>query len=306
MPTFAPPQVVNSSPPPRRPGRRKSPSGAISLLVALVLIVGSLWAKSHWLTSAGAPSTVAGIPIVPLDDVHGSLTTASVGGSARASWPPVPRDAARQPLGHPPAQSSQSTTYMFMETIGRSGKPVRWDPCRPIHVVVNDTMAPAGSAGLVENALARVSHATGLRFVMEGRTNEPPGTGRQQADPIRYGDRWAPVLVAWTDPNHVTELGGRVAGLGGPVSAPFGTEDEKHWVSGLVYLDAPAFTNILTRPEGHAQAQAIVMHEVAHLVGLTHVSASSELMYSDNVGQTDFGPGDLEGLRGLGDGPCFT
>lgn len=114
------------------------------------------------------------------------------------------------------------------------------------------------------------------------------------------------MLVAWTDPAHLADLGGRVAGLGGPVSAPFGAEDEKHWVSGLVYLDAPAFTNILARPEGEAQALAIVMHEVAHLVGLTHVSASSELMDFDNNGQTNFGPGDLAGLRRLGDGPCFS
>jgi hypothetical protein len=48
------------------------------------------------------------------------------------------------------------------------------------------------------------------------------------------------------------------------------------------------------------------MHEVAHLVGLTHVQARTELMYSKNNGQLTFGPGDLEGLRQLGGGPCFS
>jgi hypothetical protein len=48
------------------------------------------------------------------------------------------------------------------------------------------------------------------------------------------------------------------------------------------------------------------MHELAHLVGLTHVADSGQLMYADNNGQTGFGAGDLEGLRRLGGGPCFS
>jgi len=48
------------------------------------------------------------------------------------------------------------------------------------------------------------------------------------------------------------------------------------------------------------------MHELSHMVGLTHVQKRDELMYSDNVGRTTFGEGDLEGLRRLGVGRCFT
>jgi len=53
-------------------------------------------------------------------------------------------------------------------------------------------------------------------------------------------------------------------------------------------------------------ARAIVMHEFGHLVGLSHVPVTSQLMYADNIGQRAFGPGDREGLRQLGLGPCFT
>jgi hypothetical protein len=38
--------------------------------------------------------------------------------------------------------------------------------------------------------------------------------------------------------------------------------------------------------------------------GLDHVDSPRELMSDENRGQTSFGPGDLEGLRLLGHGPC--
>ena len=50
--------------------------------------------------------------------------------------------------------------------------------------------------------------------------------------------------------------------------------------------------------------EAIVLHELAHVVGLAHVSEPMELMFADNTGQVTFGPGDLEGLARLGSLPC--
>lgn len=295
--------------PPRRSrrSRRRSPSGAVSVLLTLTLLVGALWAKGHWFGDAGASSTVAGIPITPVNDVAGGGLTTPIAGSARSSWPPVPADARDRPLALPPAQQSTSSRYAFMDTMtGPGSEPVRWDPCRPIHVVVNRATAPAGSGQLVETALARVSAATGLRFVLDGDTSEEPSEDRAPFDRGRYGNRWSPVLVAWTDPAKLPRLQGRVIGLGGPVSAPFSTNTEKHWVSGTVYLDAPAFRDVLSRQNGQAQAEAVVMHEVAHLVGLTHFDDASQLMAPHNSGKLGFGDGDLEGLRRLGGGPCFS
>ena len=91
------------------------------------------------------------------------------------------------------------------------------------------------------------------------------------------------------------------------MSAPYSTPTEKHWVSGTVNLDGPAFTEVLTRPDnGWWQAQAIVLHELGHLVGLNHVNDTSRLMAPRNNGQLMFATGDLEGLRRLGVGPCFS
>ena len=77
-------------------------------------------------------------------------------------------------------------------------------------------------------------------------------------------------------------------------------------MTGIAYLDGPSMQRLLGRSSrGWAQGRAIVMHELAHVVGLTHVPARDELMNAKNdSGMLGFGPGDLEGLRRLGSGPC--
>ncbi|MGZ4531159.1 MAG: hypothetical protein ACXVXP_02275 [Mycobacteriaceae bacterium] len=303
MPSFAHP--VGKAIGRQKQPRRRSPSTVWSFLIALVLVVGGLWLHEQLTGFAG--TDVAGIPVVPADLQAPSFGN-SIAGSARPSWPPVPADAASQPLGEPPPQQSRSTRYAFMDTVGSvGGEPVRWDPCRPIHVVVNSADAPAGADKLLRNGLAEVSRDTGLRFVLDGPTNEAPSSNRPPTQPGRYGNRWSPVLVAWTNPRTVPGLSGPVAGLAGPVGAPYSTRSEKHWVSGIVYLDGPAFSEVLARPDsGWWQAQAIVLHELGHLVGLAHVNDTSQLMAPRNGRRLMFATGDLEGLRRLGGGPCFS
>ena len=292
---------------PRR-ARRGVPSTAASLLVAVLVVSGALWAKGNLTKDTG--TAIAGVPVVPnsgADVGGGSIIPVVPAEGARSSWPPIPNDAAGQPLGHPPAQASRSQDYAFMDRVGGTdSEPVRFDPCRPIHVVVNSAAAPAGADKLLRRGLAEISRTTGLRFVLEGETTEAPVDMRPPSDRGQYGNRWSPVLVAWSDPRSLPGLRGRVAGLAGPVGAPYSTTRDKHWVSGQVYLDGPTFDEILTRPDGWWHAEAIVLHELAHLVGLTHVSATSQLMHADNAGVLTFGEGDLEGLRRLGDGPCFS
>jgi hypothetical protein len=89
----------------------------------------------------------------------------------------------------------------------------------------------------------------------------------------------------------------RVAGIAGPVNAPYYTAAQKHWVSGTVYLDRPQFRELLQGVDGWAAARAIVMHELAHLVGLTHVSASDQPMYEKNLGRRRSDPA-TEGASG--------
>ncbi len=286
-------------------GRHRRTAGL--LVAALLVAVGAVYVQTHFL--GASPRTAAGGLHIPGTDIvvgDGSSLVGQHTGDARHHWPPVPSDASSHSLGTPPAQASSSREFAFMATISGSDRPVSWDPCRPIHLVVNGAVAPTGADQLLLEAAAQVSSATGLRFIIDGSTNEAPSTTRGPLDKKLYGDRWSPVLVAWTDPSVIPELAGRTAGLAGPDGAPYSAPDEQHWVSGEVNLDGPDIANILRRQGGWPLARAIVMHELGHLVGLAHAPEPTELMAPVNAGRTNFGPGDLEGLRQLGLGSCFS
>ena len=293
----------------RRGRRGRGPRGLVTLVITAGLVTGALWGRPLLFGDEPSTSTITGVTIGThgMDFAQPPPAQVDSSGGIRAMWPPVPADAKAAPLGRPPFSTSTSTDYAFMQQMGGpASAPVAWDPCRPIHVVVNSAQAPQGADRLLLEAASEVSRATGLQFVIEGPTDEVPSSDREPVDRARYGNRWSPALVAWTTPEVVPELAGRVAGIGGPRGATYAKSVDKHWVSGIVFLDGPTFTDILRRTDGWAEARAIVMHELSHMVGLTHVQKRDELMYSDNVGRTTFGEGDLEGLRRLGVGRCFT
>ncbi len=172
--------------------------------------------------------------------------------------------------------------------------PVGFSPCRTWPVVVNTTGAPAGAYEAVTQAVAEVSAASGLALIVETTTDEAPSEDRSAYQPQRYGDRWAPILVAWTTGG--AEQG--FAGHGGPVDVtlPNGTS---HYVSGQVTLDAQGQFN--QRAE---VLHAILLHELGHVVGLSHSPSQTEIMAAANDGQTTLGSGDLAGLATVGAAEC--
>ena len=211
-------------------------------------------------------------------------------------------------IGAGPAVAATGTgpfTYLTHQP-HQPSDPVTYDPYRPIHVVTNERLAPAGSDEILDSALARVSAATGLRFVRDGSTTEQPTALRPARSLVRYGAGWSPVLVAWTTPQQDPRLAGRIAGVGGSVPMPGRLTGRLRYVTGAVSLDAPGMARTLGADPAHgrALARAIVMHELGHVVGLGHVDDPQELMDAENVGRTSFGPGDLRGLSRLGQGPC--
>ncbi|MDM7853517.1 peptidase [Cellulomonas alba] len=206
------------------------------------------------------------------------------------------------PLGHPPALSETSSSYKFLHTQPDGITPVAWDPCRPIHYVTTGD-APAGGDELIDEAVAAVSAATGLVFVDDGRTDEALDVRRVRpfSEPDRYGDRFVPVLIAWTSEKQDFRLQGAVAGLTMPIAV---TADGRLMVDvvGTVELDAVQVMNA-QRLDG--QGVTVVMHELAHLVGLDHVADPSQVMNpSGTRGVNAFGAGDLAGLALLGEGAC--
>jgi hypothetical protein len=157
---------------------------------------------------------------------------------------------------------------------------------------------------MIADAVARVSQVTGLRFVYDGATEEPATKNRPLYQAERYGERWAPVLISWDTLTEDPDLAADVAGEGGspevtlPGSRPV-------YVTGSVALDAAQFASILSRPDGTAEARAIVLHELGHVVGLAHVTDPTQLMNpTASPGVVDFQAGDLTGLSELGTGTC--
>jgi hypothetical protein len=224
-----------------------------------------------------------------------------------ADHPTAGIEAADRPLGQPPAvlqSSSQSSSYRLQEAPDPGQEFVAYDPCRPIHYVVRPDHGPANGQELIRQAVARVSEATGLQFTYDGGTDEAPQPERPRYQPERYGDRWAPVLIAWSTEADTPELAGQTVALSGSAAVAI---TGKPWVfvTGQLVLDAPHLTEIQSIPGGTDAARAVVMHELGHVVGLDHVEDRSQLMHPEtSLAVTEFGPGDLAGLAKLGQGPC--
>jgi hypothetical protein len=204
-------------------------------------------------------------------------------------------------LGHRPAVDTSGAHKFLAKQTGTGSQPVTWDPCKPIHYEVNIAGGPPDAMALVAGAISDVSETAGLRFEYDGQTDARP---RWKSSDLPFLAAHRPVLVSWATESEVSQLAGRVAGIGGSLPQP-ARDGRLRYVTGGVTLDSASFAAMERRNEGRALERAIILHELGHLVGLAHVSDQTELMNADNVGQLDYGPGDREGLAKLGAGPCF-
>lgn len=223
--------------------------------------------------------------------------------TSSAFGPPAGLEESTLPLGAPPAGVPAAGAYAFTMLQPDGSGPVTYSPCRPIHYVVRPDGAPEGGAEFIGAAIASVSAATGLQFIDDGATHEPPSADRAAYQPGAYGRRWAPVLVSWSTAVETPELAGDVAGIAG--SASVTRAGHTTYVTGSVTLDSATVAGLLGAPGTRTTALAIVTHEFGHLVGLDHVDDPTQLMYpTTNPSVSAFGTGDLAGLAALGSGEC--
>ena len=189
-------------------------------------------------------------------------------------------------------------TYEFLRTTG-VGDPVTYSSCRLIQVAVYPAGGPPNAEQLVREAVSRIRTATGLDVVVAGVYGGYAPNWNFESAPIQLDD---PISVSWQDGDAIAELTDHTAGLGGSrvVSGPNGVQQ---LVAGTIALSRDYY-QLLNGSEDQAEALAVLLHEFGHVFGLAHVDSPRELMYEDNTDLTTFGPGDLEGLRRLGQGPC--
>ena len=221
---------------------------------------------------------------------------------ARTEAPPAGLEEADAPLGVPAPPALGSDSYKFLAVNG-DGSPVGYSPCRPLHYVVNDDLAPAGAQQLVSDAITAISAATGITFVYDGTSSEQPSPQRPPYQPEAYGERWAPLLIAWTTPDVAPQLKGKVIGTGGSTHYSY-DDGPKTFVTGGLDLDAPQIGAELQNPDGHLYATAVILHELSHVMGLDHVEDPTQLMYPEIGTPQGLSAGDLNGLYELSKAQC--
>jgi hypothetical protein len=248
------------------------------------------------------------LPVVAASALAGctALQQAAAGPGKRPGIdvPTEPVGASARPIGAPPAVVGGEDGYAFMARHA-DGSPVTFDPCRPVHVAVNAANEPAGGRDLLLQALGELSTATGLQFVMDGDTTEVMSSGRRTYQPDRYGDRWAPVLLTWDSPAGNPLLAGDVLGRAGPQPFTGAAADSTRWVTAQAVFNAPAL-DARMRLGQDADAKAVLLHELAHVVGLDHVTDPYQVMFDTNAYPLpSYRAGDRRGLAELGLGRCY-
>lgn len=202
-----------------------------------------------------------------------------------------------------PAAGVASAAYAFRRIDPVTKEPVRFDPCEPIHYVVNPDGAPPMAAESIAEVLAEAGRLTGLTFLFDGETDERPVVRppKRRSEGVlvqrdygagRFPGRWPPVLFFWVkDP--LAELGQDIGGAGGPDRAV--VNGKERYVSGVVVLNPQA-----TRRSTNLRLG--LKHEVAHLLGLDHVVNPAQIMNFEHAlfDRPGYGAGDREGFRQLG------
>ena len=189
------------------------------------------------------------------------------------------------PAAISPGGDASQHRFIFVD---QAGRPAQWDGCRPVTYLVGTSGMPSGVLPDVHEAMTRLGRATGIDFTYGGESSLPA-----IIDPSTLPD--GTILIAWSDPSQVPELGGSALGLAGAYPVP-SQGGRLRMSTGTVVLDrtdaiSPGFGKGVTFGQ-------ILLHELGHVMNLDHVLEPMQLMYPylSTTSPAEFQSGDLAGL----------
>ena len=271
-----------------RPSRR--------LLAALAGTLSAATMTAVPAAAAAAPIVTEGRALAPV-----VVESAPVGG---VRWAPTSIATRTASAVAGPVAAARTVTAPAPATVGgyafmaepTPGNPIRWAPCAPVHWTFNPNHAPTNGLLAIQRAVARVSATTGLTFVYDGTTAATP-TGSYLTTPGR------PLLIGWSTATESSLLAGQSLNLVGMTQSTWTRDAAGAYsiTSGVI-----AFSNLVRAPTtGPESWYTFALHELGHAVGLAHTSDATQIMHpSVPPTRSDYGSGDLAGLRRLGSTSC--